>query len=316
MVGILIIRCKRDLATEYTNWIGDGMKAYLESKGHTVTDLRDEQANPENVKHWLKHSDKNTTKAVIALDHGSCQACYGERNNVGAPVINLANVEELTKELHIYTLACTTNGNSCIGQKAVEKGCYSWLGYTEPVYAMKSDEFKKCIWSYMEAMAEGKNIEQCEATLRKAYQDRKGMHFVYEYNLDRLLLRKRENNMTINSHNRAKETMPKYVSYWDASNWNSWAEVLNLQARRADYRITVYDRDGSVRWQDTQTLTPHETERIFIDEHIPSGGRREGLVVIEPVKEGDEFPTVLTIRGEGQNYKEGNRFVPFIRVPR
>jgi len=109
--------------------------------------------------------------------------------------------------------------------------------------------------------------------------------------------------------------MARYVSYWDASNWNSYAEIMNVQNRTAEYKISVYNRDGSNPWNDVRSLTAHQTERIFIDEKIGSGGLREGLVVIEPAKEGDEFPAVLTICAEGQHYKVGNRFFPFIRVP-
>ncbi|MCK4816451.1 hypothetical protein KA005_11845 [bacterium] len=202
MSDFLIIRNKCDAATEYTNWIGDGLKAYLEGKGHTVTDLSDAQASPANVQQWLNYAGMKTKKAVIALDHGSCSAFYGEENNNATPVITKTNVDDLTKDLHVYTLACSTMGNNCVGPTAVEKGCYSWLGYTEPVYAMKYQPFKECIWTYIEAMAEGKTIEECEAALRKAYQDRKSLHMVFGYNLDRLLLRKKQSGMTINSHNR------------------------------------------------------------------------------------------------------------------
>ena len=106
---------------------------------------------------------------------------------------------------------------------------------------------------------------------------------------------------------------PKYTSYYDCSNWNSSVEVMNLQNQRADYTITVFDRDGAHIWDDTRTLTPHETERIIIDS--VARGRREGLVVVEPENEGDEFPSLLTIADEGRHWKRGNRFVPFIRVP-
>ena len=112
--------------------------------------------------------------------------------------------------------------------------------------------------------------------------------------------------------------MVKYVSYWDCSNWNSDVEVMNLQDRRADYRITVYDRDGSAKWSDNRTLTPHETERLSLCEKISRGGKREGLVVVEPgkeEKEDAEFPSLLTICDEGRHWKEGNRFVLFTRVP-
>ena len=112
--------------------------------------------------------------------------------------------------------------------------------------------------------------------------------------------------------------MVKYVSYWDCSNWNSEVEVMNPQDRRADYRITVYDRDGSVKWSDNRSLTPHETERLAPCKNISGGGKKEGLVVVEPGEEekGDaEFPSLLTICDAGRHWKEGNRFVPFTRVP-
>jgi hypothetical protein len=216
----------------YTNWVGDGLKTYLEGKGHTVTDLSDTQANPANVEHWLKYSDMRTTKAVIALDHGSNSAFYGEESNQPVPVITKANAEQLTKGLHVYTLACSTNGNNSVGQTAVDKGCYSWLGYTEPVYAMKYQPYKECIWSYIEAMAEGKTMEQCEAALKKAYEDRKHLSFVFGYNLARLLLRKRHANMTINSHNRTSgwRNNRRIDGLWahGPSNRNAWVHVQGL----------------------------------------------------------------------------------------
>ena len=110
----------------------------------------------------------------------------------------------------------------------------------------------------------------------------------------------------------------KYVSYWDASTWDSYVEIMNIQNHQSQYRISVYDRGGSLSWQDVRSLTAHETERIEIDHYIPAGGHREGLVIVEPGDDEfaqDEFPSMLTICDEGRNYKEGNRFVNFIRVP-
>jgi hypothetical protein len=202
MVDFLIVRNKCDTATEYTNWVGDGMKSYLESKGHSVTDLSEAEASPEKVEDWLKYDAQKTMKAVIALDHGSADAFWGEKNGALAQVINLANAERLTKNLHVYTLACSTNADDGLGATAVSKGCFSWLGYKESVYAADSPSFKDCIWSYMIAMAEGKTMEECEQVLRQAYTACKNESFIYQYNLDRLLLRKSLSNMTINSHNR------------------------------------------------------------------------------------------------------------------
>lgn len=247
MVDFLIIRNNCDTATSYTNWIGDGpmtykgvtyssLKDFLEKKGFSVTDLSDSDASPENVEEWLKYGNMKTIKAIIALDHGSCSAFYGEKNNATEPVITKTNAEELTKELHVYTLACSTNGDNCVGQTAIEKGCFSWLGYIEPVYAMKSLAFKECIWSYIEAMADGKTMEECEDALRKAYDDRKSLSFVFGYNLDRLLLRKSHNNMTINSNNRKAKWQynMKIDGLWAYGPQirNAWVHVKDLGWRK------------------------------------------------------------------------------------
>ena len=277
MADILIIRNKCDNATVSTNWIGEGMKAYLESKGHTVTDLSDAQASPENVNHWLNYSSKRTKKAVIALDHGSCEAFFGEKNNRPAQVITKTNAEEMTKELHVYTLACSTNGNNCVGQTAVEKCCYSWLGYTEVVYTMGKPNrpyqpFKDCIWSYMEAMAEGKTMEECEAALREAYENRKHLSPVFGHNLARLLLRKKQKGMTINSHNRAAgwRYNKKIIRLWahgptdrnayvyvSGMGWRKlWPEhatsfeammVMAAHAKDNDRRVNFYEQDGKIK---------------------------------------------------------------------
>ena len=210
-VNFLIVRNKFDTATEYTNWIGEGLKEYLESKGYNVTDLSDSAASPENVDNWLDINNEKICKVLIALDHGSNNAFYGEINNQGAEVINASNVDRLTKKLHAYTLACSTNAPDGLGQKAISGGCYLWLGYTEPVYATRTQSFKDCIWSYIKAMAEGKTIEQCITILRDAYESRDSESFIYRYNLDRLLIRSHNPHthvciphatMTINSHNR------------------------------------------------------------------------------------------------------------------
>jgi hypothetical protein len=73
-----------------------------------------------------------------------------------------------------------------------------------------------------------------------------------------------------------------YISYWDASNWRSEVEIMNIQDYQTQYRISVYDRDGSLKWQDVRSLTAHQTERIVINSKVPSGGHKEGLVIVEP----------------------------------
>lgn len=207
-VDILIIRNKADAATIGTHAMGDGLKSHLEGKGYSVTDLSDAQASPDNVTLWLNSTNNNTKKLIVALDHGSCSAFYGEKNGAVTAVVTQSNCEDLTKNLHMYTFACSTNGDNCVGPTAVSKGCYSWLGYIVPVYVFTDPNsslfktLKEVIWSYVTALAENKTVEQAEAILRAAYQANISKHSIFSFNLSKLLLRKSASNMTINSHNR------------------------------------------------------------------------------------------------------------------
>lgn len=207
-VDVLIIRNKCDAATDATYAIGEGLKAHLQSKGCSVADLPNTQASPDNVTKWLNSKDNSTRKLIVGLDHGSCQAFYGEKDNKVTAVITTSNVQDLTQRLHMYTFACSTNGNGCIGETAIQKGCYSWLGYIVPVYVFTNPnstlfkKLKEVIWSYPTALAEGKTMEQAEAILRTAYKKYANDHGLFKFNESKLLLRKKYNNMTIKSHNR------------------------------------------------------------------------------------------------------------------
>ena len=237
-VDILIIRNKCDAATEATYALGEGLKAHLEAKGYTVTDLADSEASPQNVTYWLNSTNNLTKRLIIAFDHGSCSGFYGEENNQIAAVITQSNVQDLTQRLHVYTFACSTNGDGCIGQTAIEKGCYSWLGYIDAVYIFTDPNsalfksLKEVIWSYITALADGKTLEQAEAILRESYAARKNDHWVFDYNLSKLLLRKKYSDMTIHSDNRVviwrnNVTVDALFAY-GPQNRNVWAHFVNL----------------------------------------------------------------------------------------
>jgi hypothetical protein len=208
MADILIIRNNCDPATFGTYHIGEGLLVFFQGKGHTVTELADAQATPANVQFWLNTPPIRTAKLVVALDHGSNTAFFGELNNKAEPVITTANVQNLTKGLHVYTFACSTNANNGLGQTAINKGTYSWLGYTEPVYVFTDPntalfkKLKEVIWSYLAKLADGFTLETAEKALRDAYAACKNDAPLFSYNLQRLLLRKQAAGMTIHSHNR------------------------------------------------------------------------------------------------------------------
>lgn len=208
MADILIIRNNCDAATVGTYNIGQGLLAYLQGKGHVVTELADVAASPANVQYWLTSAANRTTKLVVALDHGSEVAFYGEVNNQPAPVITMANAKDLTQNLHVYTFACSTCANGGVAATAISQGTLSWLGYTEPVYVFTDPSsvlfktLKDIIWSYITQLADGFTLETAEKALRDAYAAHKNDNPVFGYNLQRLLLRKKAGGMTIHSHNR------------------------------------------------------------------------------------------------------------------
>ena len=109
----------------------------------------------------------------------------------------------------------------------------------------------------------------------------------------------------------------KYVTYWDGSNWQSYVEIMLATSNigpGGTYLLRVFDRDGTLLASRTNLLMLFETERV--DLNALAGGAGEGLVMVNDAgNDDDEFVCVLTIRGEGQDYKEGNRFVPFTRIP-
>jgi len=208
MSDILIIRSNCDAATYGTYNIGEGLVAYLQGKGHTVTELADAAASPANVQYWLTSAANRTTKLVIALDHGSATGFYGEVNNQITPVVTTANVKDLTQNLHVYTFACSTCSPEGLADTAISQGTLSWLGYVQPVYVFTDPNsalfktLKDVIWSFITSLADGFTLETAEKALRDAYTAHKNDNPVFSYNLNLLKLCKKTTGMTIHSHNR------------------------------------------------------------------------------------------------------------------
>lgn len=129
---------------------------------------------------------------------------------------------------------------------------------------------------------------------------------------------------------------PRYVTYYDCSGWNSTVEVMNIQPFPASFKITNYSRDGQLYWQYIRNPNAHETIQISLDRKSPT---HEGLVVVSPVEDGHEFPSVLIIGEQPKvsrvfpdleiyepvdknvilewlkSLKKSLRFVPFTRIP-
>jgi hypothetical protein len=120
----------------------------------------------------------------------------------------MANVKDLAQGLHVYTFACSTCANGGVGEKAINEGTLSWLGYIVPVYVFTDPNsalfksLKEVIWSFITKLADGFTLETAEKALRDAYAAHNSDHYVFGFNLSKLLLRKKATGMTIHSHNR------------------------------------------------------------------------------------------------------------------
>lgn len=110
------------------------------------------------------------------------------------------------------------------------------------------------------------------------------------------------------------DSRPKYVTYYDCTGWNSEIEIMNLQNSEAECKISMYSRTGNTVCEQILSLKPHETKRMLLDQYGPQD---EGLIVVEPVKSGWEFPTTMRIirayPWPFHNCKQ--QFVPFTRIP-
>lgn len=111
----------------------------------------------------------------------------------------------------------------------------------------------------------------------------------------------------------------KYVTYWDGSNWQSYAEIMLAKSTvgpGGTYLLRVFDRDGTLLASQTNLLMLYQTDRVDLNALVgASGTNREGVVIVTDAgNDDDEFVSVLTIRGDDQDFKEGNRFVPFTRI--
>jgi hypothetical protein len=190
MKDCLIIRNKIDWVTDFTNWMGEGLKEEMERRGLSVVDLSGTAATPENVSYWLKSSNRRISKMVIDFDHGYPDKLVGERNGEEATIIDKQNAGDFTHDLDVYTFACSTGVRGGLGETAVKNGCRSWLGYTDTIWydPFIASTFKKSMWSYILAMADGKPAEYCYQLLVHEYKKLAEESMISEWDLTKLVL--------------------------------------------------------------------------------------------------------------------------------
>ena len=184
----LIIRNKVDWVTNFTNWMGEGLKEALERRHWSVVDLSGPEATPSNVLYWLQSGERKISRLIIDFNHGYRDKLVGQQGKEEATIIDRCNVESLTKNLDVYTFACSSGVRGGIGEYAVDHGCRSWLGYTDTIYwdPFIAEDFKKCVWSYALAMADGLPARCCYETLVDSYKNLVDKSMICEWNLSKL----------------------------------------------------------------------------------------------------------------------------------
>ncbi len=111
----------------------------------------------------------------------------------------------------------------------------------------------------------------------------------------------------------------KYVTYWNVSNWESSVVIMLASGRGSGgtYLLQVFEPDGTLIASESKRLNHFQTVKVNLNKLLGNGytGIGEGLVMVNDTAGGDdEFVCLLIIRGKEQDFKVGNRFIPFTRI--
>lgn len=185
----LIVRGNFDPFTEYTSFLGEGLKEKLETMRWSVIDLCGNEATPSNVHYWLRENSRRISKAVIYFGRGYKDRLTGQLEGEEITVIDRKNVEAMTKYLDVFTFAPSTAQKDGIGEYAIECGCHSWFGYKDeqlfdalnPSYEetetiendseiyipetppnIDTEGLKEAVWSYVTALASREKLIDCK----------------------------------------------------------------------------------------------------------------------------------------------------------
>ena len=104
--------------------------------------------------------------------------------------------------------------------------------------------------------------------------------------------------------------MARYVSFYDCKGNKCHVEVSNLQLNNSQFQFSIYAHDGSQIDTKKFSLRSNETLRINLKDYIKEDD--QGLIVIEPTIQENEFPSMLLI--QNTSLREGIKYIPFTRI--
>jgi hypothetical protein len=106
--------------------------------------------------------------------------------------------------------------------------------------------------------------------------------------------------------------MTTLIAYYDCSNWDSSIEVMNPKGKEKSFRLCAYSQTGEELLKEEHKIAGHATLRVKLNERLAG---HQGQVIVEHIDDDDdEFPAVMTLCPEGVDFKQGNRYYPFIRL--
>jgi len=130
---MIVIRTNHDIPTSYLFAYSEELIKEAEARGFKVAKIEGKEISEATLRSRIKN---RKLKFIFFNGHGNDASLF---DNSGKEFINLSSAD-LFKETVTYTIAC-----SCLvklGSAAIDKGCYSFIGYKKPFWIARDHKYE------------------------------------------------------------------------------------------------------------------------------------------------------------------------------
>lgn len=130
---MIVIRTNHDISTSYLFAFSEELIKEAEIKGFKVGKIEGDDISQDTLRSRIKN---RKPKFIFFNGHGNDTSLF---DNNEKEFINIASAD-LFKETVAYTIAC--NCLVKLGSAAIDKGCYSFIGYEKPFWIARDHKFE------------------------------------------------------------------------------------------------------------------------------------------------------------------------------
>ncbi len=130
---MIVIRTNHDIPTSYLFAYSEELIKEAEAKGFKVAKIEGEEISEATLRSRIKN---RKPKFIFFNGHGSETSLFDDK---GKEFINIHSAD-VFKESVAYTIAC--NCLIKLGSAAIDKGCYSFIGYKKPFWIARDHKYE------------------------------------------------------------------------------------------------------------------------------------------------------------------------------